>query len=218
MTDQISFPPLHDPAPGELARRKQHVLSEIAREPVQRGLSLPGIPPHRLRYALFAVAAICAAVAAAAVLTGRPGAEQPGGLRPGPLGGPPLDMSFVRDAGGALTSLGVTVRAATLGGTAHLQVVRGEVDSSVAVPPDDVVFEQQVPMTNIASPLSGPPGTVMLSIWSGTLSPRDWRGGCQRGPYEIAVNVSPASNPTGAPGGESILSGEFSCSANDNGS
>jgi hypothetical protein len=220
MTEQFSFPLLHDPAPGELERRKRHLLSEIARKPAPRGLSLPDVPPLRLRYALFAVAAICAAAGAAVVFSGAPG----GGvdpLGPGPRGGVPIDLSFVRDADGALVSVDMTIRAATLGGTAQLQVVRGEVDSSVAVPPDVVVFQEEVPMTNIASPLSGPPGTVMLSTWSGTLSTSDWSGGCQRGPYEIAVNVvnvSPESNPDGRTRGESILSGEFSCNTNDNGS
>lgn len=33
MTDPVSFPPLHDLAPGELEARKRHLLSEIARGP-----------------------------------------------------------------------------------------------------------------------------------------------------------------------------------------
>lgn len=43
MTDQISFPPLHDLAPDELEARKQHLLSEIAQEPSRSPLRLPTV-------------------------------------------------------------------------------------------------------------------------------------------------------------------------------
>lgn len=64
MTDQISFPPLHDPAPGELDKRKQHLLSEIARRPKRR-LALPGLAVPRSRIA--ALAGVATALAAGAV-------------------------------------------------------------------------------------------------------------------------------------------------------
>src|SRR5436190_9244245 len=76
MTDQISLPPLHDPAPGELARRKQHLLSEIARQSHRR-LSLPSswalgwASPRRTIPAVAAV--LVAAAAGAYALSASPG-------------------------------------------------------------------------------------------------------------------------------------------------
>jgi hypothetical protein len=63
MTDEMSFPPLHDLPPGEVALRRQHLLAEIARES-NSSLTRVNLPPLRLRFALPAVAVICAAVAA----------------------------------------------------------------------------------------------------------------------------------------------------------
>jgi hypothetical protein len=69
MTEQISFPPLHDLSPGEHETRKQHLLSEIRREPEWRRFSLPTIPPLRLRVAVPAAAAVCVAAVCAVVFT-----------------------------------------------------------------------------------------------------------------------------------------------------
>jgi hypothetical protein len=62
MTEQLSFPPLHDLALGELETRKRHLLGEIERQPEQR--------PVRPRLALIAVAAVCVAAACAVVFSG----------------------------------------------------------------------------------------------------------------------------------------------------
>jgi len=75
MTDQISFPPLHDLPHGELAVRKQHLLGEITREPGRRRLSTRRLPPVRVRLAVPAVALICAAIGAA-VFTGALGGSK----------------------------------------------------------------------------------------------------------------------------------------------
>lgn len=69
---EISFPPLHDLSPGEHETRRQHLLSEIRREPERRRFSLPTIPPLRLRFvvpvaAAVGVAAVCAVVFSGAV-------------------------------------------------------------------------------------------------------------------------------------------------------
>src|SRR5213080_1881408 len=66
---EISFPPLHDLSPGELEIRKQHLVSEIRRQP-ERRLSLPTIPRLRLRVALPAMAAFGVAAACAVIFTG----------------------------------------------------------------------------------------------------------------------------------------------------
>lgn len=49
MTDHIAFPPLHNLSPGELEMRKQHLLSEIARESSQtiRVSPMPRFPGRR---------------------------------------------------------------------------------------------------------------------------------------------------------------------------
>lgn len=126
----------------------------------------------------------------------------------------PIDLNFTRGDQG-ITSIGVTVNAATRGGTALVQVVRvvGADISETSLAGGKVVFNEQVPMTNLASPKSGPPGTQPLSSWSGTLSPSDWEGGCQMAKYVITTKVSPA-NPTPEARGEWAESGMFICGSN----
>ena len=163
---------------------------------------------------MLALAACIALAALAAFLSGAFNSTHggTGGLGPGPYFNP-LELQFSHD-GDRLTSIDVTVNAATLGGTARIRVVQGVIDEGHT---GQVVFQGTVPMTDIASPVSGPPGLELLSTWSGTLSPSDWTGGCGRGPYEITVQVTPKLNPTNPngppPNGESIESGSFSCSS-----
>lgn len=61
MTDQIPFPPLHDLPPGELERRKRHLLTEIARRPRPsrswRGALVPAVVVAALAGAGIAIAA-----------------------------------------------------------------------------------------------------------------------------------------------------------------
>jgi hypothetical protein len=202
---------LHDPQPGELERRRQHVLSEITREPESRRLSWLSLPPLRLRYAMPAVAVICAGAVSAVVFTGALGGKQPVVVPAHPMAYDPLNLVFTRDASGALTAISVTANAALLDATASIQVIHGHVDTPADVTPSQVVFQEQVPLTNIASPASGPPGTVALSTWSGSLSPNDWTGGCQSGSYQVSVSVSPV-HPTQVEQDESALSESFTCS------
>lgn len=69
MTDQISFPPLHDPPPGELELRKQHLLSEITREPMRRSLPEITFPHHHIRLAIAPVLAAASAAVIVGVLS-----------------------------------------------------------------------------------------------------------------------------------------------------
>lgn len=76
MSDQISFPPLHDPAPAEVERRKQHLLNEITREPGKASLwpprpALPGRQRVRVAIALGLVAASAGSVVGGLSLTGQ---------------------------------------------------------------------------------------------------------------------------------------------------
>lgn len=123
----------------------------------------------------------------------------------------PINLDFTR-AGEGITSIAVTINAPTLGGTALLQVVRNpRADISYGdIAGGKVVFRERVPLTDIASPKGGPPGTQALSTWSGTLSTRAWGGGCARGKYVMTVKVSPA-NPTPEARGEWAESGWFAC-------
>lgn len=118
-----------------------------------------------------------------------------------------LTLGFSR-ASGAITSIAVTVNAPSLGGTALLEVVRGSYYAPLSE--RAVVFRDRVPMTNIASPASGPPGTVALSTWSGTLSPSDWDGGCENATYVVIAKVYPGS-PTQYEPAEAAKSGPFVC-------
>ncbi len=209
MTDEFPFPALHEPQPGELKRRRDHLLSEITREPAPRSGWRAPVGPLRLRYALPALAVAGAAAASGLIFTGALS-----GAKPVASGHPPayepLKLAFTRDGSGAVTSIAVTAEAATLGGTANVYVVQGQDYSTNDVPVNQVVFQEEVPMTDIASPASGPPGTVALSTWSGVIPTSEWKGGCQSGPYEIALQVSPA-NPTPPTNGEAALSGSFTC-------
>jgi hypothetical protein len=70
MTDQISFPPLHDLAPDERETRKQHLLSEIVREPTRPRLSLLSVrlfQRPRSRRSIVIVAVTLAALVGAGV-------------------------------------------------------------------------------------------------------------------------------------------------------
>lgn len=64
MTDQISFPPFHDPVPEEVERRKQHLLSEITR---RRRLTPPSFTVPRPRFALLAGTVVALAAGATAL-------------------------------------------------------------------------------------------------------------------------------------------------------
>lgn len=133
------------------------------------------------------------------------------GIAAEPLQFSPFNLDFTR-AGEKIRSVAVTINAATLGGTALLQVVRNaRADISYGnLAGGKVVFQERVPLTDIASPKSGPPGTEALSSWSGTLPTSAWDGGCARGKYVLTVKVSPA-NPTPEARGEWAESGWFAC-------
>lgn len=134
----------------------------------------------------------------------------PRGARP--MGCDPMRLAFTRGADG-VTSIDVTVSAAIRDATMRLRVLRGS-----PYGPDSnrtVVFQEQVRMSNISSPAQGPPGVVALSTWSGTLSPSDWAGGCQKMLYTVAADVVPAggSFESPQPGSESTEAAWFTCSS-----
>jgi len=189
MTDQIAFPPLHDPHPGELERRKQHLLSEITREPGKAWRLLPEftIPRFRLRVVVPIVAAAALAVGLSVAFIPQSSTN--------PIGG---------GGGNAVHGLMLTPDTGVIGPSS---VIRASLDyqpvpdtsaslqlqvKRVAFPPgtdpntfdpnsepSQVVFQETVPMHVQATTVTGPGDWGYLASWSGTLSVSDWTGGCQ---------------------------------------
>ena len=209
MTEQISFPPLHDLSPGELERRKQHLLSEIRREPEWRRLSLPTIPRLRLRFALPVAAAVCAATVGAVVLSGAlggSGTHRPGQTAWSAQGTPdaafPWLTTNVNRSGQGVASVNATVQAPWPGATAQIYVIRNpnyeQVQgdgSGLTVGPDggQIVFQEQTSLTD----LTARPNPPADDRWSSTvtLNPSQWDGGCQNAPYGIYVLIGHPSDP-----------------------
>lgn len=234
MTDEIFFPPLFDVPQQQLEAQKQHLLSAIASQPERRRLALPSLPRLRLRFAV-PVLAVIGAAAFAVVFTGTLGGS--GGQRTTygsgasslngssgtnarvgghPLGFMPINLNITRN-GQAITSIAVTVNSSVADATLQLQVLRTQDSACPACSSaqHQVVFQEQVPMNNIASPANGPPGTVALSTWSGTISPSDWDGGCQNAFYSVAPTIVPKGSSfdnSSSPGSESGESEWFNCS------
>jgi len=196
----------------------QDVLHRAGETPKR---SAPSFTRRRMALAL----AACIAVAAPAIVLsgvlnsshtaapqvhGKPAPR--GGARP--MGFQPMLVNFTRE-GGAVTSIDVTVNAPTREATMLLQVITGSPYGHIVSPATrKIVFQEQEPMTNIASPATGPAGTVALSTWSGTLSPSDWTGGCQHALYEVYATAVPSGtsfdNP---PSGSQIVGSKwFTCS------
>jgi hypothetical protein len=178
-------------------------------------------PLFTRRRTVLALAACIAVAGSAAVLSGAftssHSAQQPQvttaprGVRP--MGYQPITLDFTRH-GGQVTSINVTANAPIRDATLWLRVLRATDRQCPACSGTEhqVVFQEQVPMTNIASPSDGPPGVVALSTWSGTLSPTDWDGGCQNAYYTVAF----ASVPSGSQPPDASQSGNsayFLCSS-----
>ena len=200
------------PEPDEESVRRAYAYATSQPRATRPRPSLPSVSLLRLRFVIPAVAVIFAAVAALAAIgtlsgratqTSRPtvhGDQSPGaGL-----------FSYFH-SGGALSSIAVTLNPNVANASVQLQVVHSDATNYAEAYPGSaqVVFKEQVSTT--ASPAS----SFGLSTWSGTLSPNDWSGGCQRGLYEIKwVAVQPGTsfaNASAAPGNEVGASEWFSC-------
>lgn len=106
-------------SPDELESREQHPMSEIRFEPHRRGFSRPGVRIPRLRYAIPAVAAICGAVVAAAVVMLNPGRSNASPVRPAiPLSQATITTGLERSIVHAAARDGVSPRSVVvLGGS-----------------------------------------------------------------------------------------------------
>ena len=95
----------------------------------------------------------------------------------------------------AVSSINVTVESPSSGASLQIQVLRSNASGAVQAmqqssADQQVVYQQQVPMTDIASPASGARGTVALASWSGVLAPTNWAGGCQNSLYRIVAEIA----------------------------
>ena len=98
-----------------------------------------------------------------------------------------------RRTGGRITSIKVTVNAPAHDSVLRVFVLRGsELGRSGPAPTHPAVFAERVRMTNLPGHGDLPAG-LPLATWTGTLSPTDWRGGCQNKQYEVYVEIRPAT-------------------------
>jgi hypothetical protein len=193
----------------------QDVLRRVGEAPTR---AAPFFTRRRMALALAACIAVAApAVVLSGALTSSRSAQQhqatiaPRGARP--MGYEPIKLDFTR-SGQQITSINLTANAPIRDATLQLQVLRTNDRSCPACSDAErqVVFQEQVPMTNIASPAEGPQGVVALSTWSGTLSPSNWDGGCQNAFYTVAFESGPSGSPL-ADGSQSGNSAYFLCSS-----
>jgi hypothetical protein len=192
------------PEPETVRRAYAYATGEPRRGAL---LALPRVSPLHLRVVLPVAAAIGAAVCAV-VFTGTLGGSSghPSGSLVQRGGKPhsgraralfaPMTLNFTY-SGQAVTSIAVTVKATIADATVQLQVLRS--DAARLPEANDasskLVFQEQIPLTNIASP----PPDAARSTWSGTLSPSDWDGGCQPGLYTVKTVVVPAGSSSDNP-------------------
>jgi hypothetical protein len=219
--DELPVPDFAD----VLRRATQISTRPVSRSDVlRRAGEAPTRPARRFtrpRLAIGLALTACVAVAVPAVVfsglfassaTPAPRGKPGGGH---PLGYQPMALDFTRGSEG-ITSIRLTVNAPTRDATTLLQVITGSPYGHIVSPATrKVVFQEQVPMTNIADPAQGPNGTVALSTWSGTLAPGDWDGGCQHGPYEVyATTVTSGASFDNPPDGSQIGGSQwFTCSS-----
>jgi hypothetical protein len=199
---EISFPPLHELPPGELARRKQHLLSEIRREPEWR------LPTPSLRFAVPAAAAVGIAAVCAVVFSGAFGGS--GGRRPGQTAWNayvgeatfPFLTTKIDRSGQAVASVKATVQAPWPGATAQIYVLRNPnyahvhlLGGRLVTGPrgGQIVYQAETSLTNPNSR----PTTPADDRWSSTvtLKPSRWDGGCRNAPYVVYVLIGNPSDP-----------------------
>ena len=97
-----------------------------------------------------------------------------------------LEIHVLR-RGQVIQSIQVVAKAPFVQATLRLRVLRG--DAVVGQRGGTVVYQRVVAMTDIANPDPGPAGVVARAVWSGSLDPRLWRGGCRHARYAIEARA-----------------------------
>lgn len=124
--------------------------------------------------------------------------------------GDPLTVNLSRH-GHQISSITVTANSTTRDATMRLLVLRGSPYGKPGRAPNHpAVFTERVQMNNLPSPGDVPPGSFPRATWTGTLSPSDWRGGCQKKLYEVFLQIGPAHTSPSAEG-ERLGSPWFHC-------
>ena len=111
--------------------------------------------------------------AVAAAPDGKPGASRKLMLNP-------LTTEFTA-SGDEYTAIDTSLLSIYSDTTLEVRVVRSDASdvSGADNAPYEVVFDEQVPMTDGSNPED------TFTTWSGTLTPSEWTGGCQQGLYRI---------------------------------
>jgi hypothetical protein len=131
MTDQITFPPLHDLSPAELERRKQHLLIEITRDPAKTRRPRPAFVLPRFRAAVLSGAAVALAAGGAgiAIVLGSSSGANAAPLLIRSLHGPNWDAAIAAGAGApvrttpASSSISTPQSTVIVGGAASQQAL-----------------------------------------------------------------------------------------------
>ncbi|HEX5173783.1 MAG TPA: hypothetical protein VFV91_06525 [Gaiellaceae bacterium] len=197
MTNKISFPPLLDLPPGQLQARKEQLFREMTREPEKPLYRLPIFTSPGFRIAALAGAAAGLAAAGIGLTIAFSGGAPIGTHRPG--GNAPLGITLSPDAPSIGSSVDVTVASWTPDASLRLQVLRdaNAPGTEPSVDSAQVVFVEEVPMTNATIDSAPGGGGKPGATWSGTLSTSDWSGACQANAvYSITATV--LNNSTGA--------------------
>lgn len=200
MHDETSIPPLRNLPPGRLDAVKQHLMAEIAADARPRRRPTFSIAARRLT--VVSVGAMLAVAGAAALVLmtqsqvprSTTSSHSHSGVPPAYQ---PLTVNLSPGAQG-VSSVNVAVDSPVSGASLQVQVLRSNAslpEQAMQESPanQQVVYQEQVPMTDVASPASGAPGTVALATWSGVLSPADWIGGCQNALYRVVAEIAAPS-------------------------
>lgn len=219
MHDETSILPWHDLPQARLRTLKRHLLAEISRADTTAPKPRLNIASAPRRQAVVASCGVIAAAGVAALVV----MTQAGAPRVNPSAShdhwsqmpliEPMALDFTMGSQG-VTAINVTVNTALSDASLQIQVLRSNATQPLQAlqqAPEDqqVVYSEQVSMSNVAPPASNVPGATTFSTWSGMLSPSDWTGGCQNSLYTVEASITTAD---GSPAG-STEARWFNCSS-----
>lgn len=221
MYDEPSIPPLRDLPPGRVDAVKRHLLTQITRDARPQRRRVFALAPRRLAVVSAGAALALAGAAVLIVTTQAPqkSSAPPRSHSSMPPGFQPLALSFTSGTQG-VTSIDVTVNSPISDASLQIEVLRSDaaqpLQAELQSPADQqVVYQAQIPMSNVASSTNGAPGTVPMATWSGVLSTTDWTGGCQNALYSVVAKIAaPSGSYSSFSAPEDTFEGQwFNCSS-----